>query len=481
MVMGELTLDTEVLVIGGGPGGYAAAFRAADLGMDVTMVDMAERPGGECLFRGCIPSKTLLHLAEILHDARRAESMGITFPEPDIDIGKIREHKNKVIDQLANGLVSLSEKRGIQRIKGKAVFESSNKARIYESDTGHIRFKQAIIATGSSAVGLPGTEFKKNGRIINSSGALELPDIPGSMLIVGGGYVGLEIGSVYAALGSRIVLLERGKQLMTGVDPDIVKPLRSRLEGLFEKIHYNTSIESLREEETEVVASFNTESGLEDRSFDRVLVAIGREPNSMDIGLENTKLTVDDKGFIQVDKQMRTSDPNIYAVGDVVGGYMLAHKAHREGKVAAEAIAGKPTVFDARVIPAIVFTLPQVAWCGLTEEQALKEDRRIKVQRFFWQHSGRAVTMDAPEGLTKMIIDPDTERIEGAGFSGRDTEGLIAEAVLAIEMGALVQDIALTVHAHPTLSETEAEVAEIFLGSATHFLSREVKGGQVKR
>ncbi|HIJ56576.1 MAG TPA: dihydrolipoyl dehydrogenase [Deltaproteobacteria bacterium] len=475
MVMGELMQETEVLVIGGGPGGYSAAFRAADLGMEVTMVDMAERPGGVCLFRGCIPSKTYLHLAELIHDTRRAAEMGITFDKPKIDLKGIRNWKESVIDKMANGLVTLSERRGVQRIKGRAVFESSDSVRIYDSDISHIKFRHAVVATGSHPIPFPGISPKKDGRIMTSTGALDLVDVPESLLIIGGGYVGLEIGTVYASLGSRITVVELTDKLLAGVDPDLVEPLHRRLKELFEVIHLNTKVVSMEETASNVNVRIHGGSEKTEQRFDRVLVGIGRQPNSKGLDLGQTKIKVDDRGFIEVDDQQRTADSKIFAVGDVTGGYMLAHKASREGKVAAEVIVGEPSAFDARAIPAVVYTNPQIAWAGITEEQAKKQNLTISVRRFPWKFSGRATTMGAPEGLTKIIAEPETNRILGVGIVGREAEGLIAEAVLAIEMGALVDDLALSIHAHPTLSETESEAAEIFLGSSTHILPKTIK------
>ena len=475
MVMGELMQETEVLVIGGGPGGYSAAFRAADLGMEVTMVDMAERPGGVCLFRGCIPSKTYLHLAELIHDTRWAAEMGITFDKPKIDLEGIRNWKGSVIDKMANGLVTLSEKRGVQRIKGRAVFESSDSVRMYDSDISHIKFRHAIVATGSHPIPFPGISAKKDGRIMTSTGALDLVDVPESLLIIGGGYVGLEIGTVYASLGSRITVVELTDQLLAGIDPDLVEPLHRRLKEIFEVVHLNTKVVSMEETASNVKVRIHDGSKRTEQRFDRVLVGIGRQPNSKGLGLEQTKIKVDDRGFIEVDDQQRTADSKIFAVGDVAGGYMLAHKASREGKVAAEVIVGEPSAFDARAIPAVVYTDPQIAWAGITEEQAKKQNLTISVQRFPWKFSGRAATMGAPKGLTKIIAEPETNRILGIGIVGREAEGLIAEAVLAIEMGALVDDLALSIHAHPTLSETESEAAEMFLGSSTHILPKKAK------
>ena len=472
MVMGELTQEAEVLVIGSGPGGYAAAFRAADLGLDVTMVDPGARPGGVCLFKGCIPSKTFLYLAELIHDAARAEDMGISFGKPRIDLEALRTWKGDVIDQMANGLVSLTNQRGVQLLKGRAEFESSDTVRIHDSEVSHIKFRHAILATGSRPIPFPETTFTSGGRIISSTGALDLADVPENLLILGGGYVGLELGTVYAALGSRVRLVELEDRLLMGVDQDLVRPLHRKLEKLFESINLKTRIVSMTENKNGVDVFFEGNMDTPQQTFDKVLVAIGRQPCTRDIGLENTKVKLDDRGFVEVDDRQRTADERIFAVGDVIGGMMLAHKATREGKVAAEVIAGKPSAFDVRAIPAVVYTDPQIAWCGVTEEQARNENKDIKVQRFPWKFSGRATTMGATEGLTKIIVEPATGRIIGVGITGRDTEGLISEGVLAIEMGALAEDMALSIHPHPTLSETEAEAAEIFLGSATHILSR---------
>ena len=469
MVMGELAQETELLVIGGGPGGYAAAFRAADLGMDVALVDISDRPGGVCLFRGCIPSKTYLHLSELIYDAAHAAAMGLTFGPPEIDLETIRAHKNNVVDKLANGLVSLSESRGVQRIKGRVVFEGSNSVRIHESEISHIRYHHAILATGSRPIPFPGVPFRKGGRIMSSTGALALADIPSTLLVVGGGYVGLELGSVYASLGSKVSVVELGDRLLPGVDSDLVVPLKRRLESSFESIMLDTRVTALNEDDDQVVVTFGNER---QENFDRVLVAIGRHPNTKNLRLENTGVKLNDQGFVIVDEHMRTADEKIFAIGDVIGGMMLAHKATYEGKIAAEVIGGEPSAFDARAIPAVVYTDPQIAYCGLTEEDARKQNIKVEVNRFPWKFSGRATTMGAPEGLTKMIIEADSGRILGVGFTGRDAEGLISEGVLAVEMGALAQDLALSIHPHPTLSETAMETAEIYTGSATHIIAR---------
>ena len=469
MVMGELTQETDVLVIGGGPGGYAAAFRAADLGLDVTMVDLVERPGGVCLYKGCIPSKTFLFLSELILDAKRAAAMGVRFETPTIDLEGLRAYRNRVIDQLSEGLVNLSKGRGVQRIQGRAVFENSQMARVVGVETTRIRFRHAIVATGSYPIPFPGSPYIPGGRIMDSSGALALADVPETLLVVGGGYVGLEFGSVYAALGSRVVLVEMGTQILPGVDRDLVRPLHRTLDRIFTDLHFDTRVAAMEEDADGVNVTLTGAKETTER-FEHVLVAIGRRPNSDDIGLEHTQVKVDPNGFIQVDAQQRTADERIFAVGDVIGGFMLAHKATHEGKIAAEVIAGEPAAFDARAIPAVVYTDPQIAWAGISETEARRKGIPFQVQRFPWKASGRALTMDAPEGLTKIIADPDTQRIIGVGVCGRTAEGLIAEGVLAIEMGALVQDMALSIHPHPTLSETEGEAAEIFLGTATHIL-----------
>ena len=474
MVMGELSQETDLLVIGSGPGGYAAAFRAADLGLDVTMVDTAQRPGGVCLFKGCIPSKTFLFLSELIHDAQRAENMGITFGKPQIDLKALREWKAKVIDTMANGLVSLSQRRGVQVLQGRVQFESSDTARLYDCEVSHMKFRHAIIATGSRPIPFPGMEFKPGGRIMSSTGALALADVPQKLLIIGGGYVGLELGTVYAALGSRVSVVELEDRLLAGVDADLVEPLHRRLNTIFESIHLKTKVASMQETDDGVAVVLEGAVKTPEQTFDRVLVAIGRRASSDDIGLENTQVELDERGFIKVDDRLRTTDKRIFAVGDVVGGMMLAHKATHEGKVAAEVIAGQPSAFDVRAIPAVVYTDPQIAWCGLTEEEARAQDIAVKVQRFPWKFSGRATTMGAPEGLTKILVDPDSGRIVGVGICGRNTEGLISEGVLAIEMGALAEDMALSIHPHPTLSETEGEAAELYLGSATHILSKKI-------
>jgi dihydrolipoamide dehydrogenase len=468
--MAELKNEAELLVIGAGPGGYVAAFRAADLGMDVTLVDLEKRPGGECLFRGCIPSKTLLFLAELLHDAQRSGDMGIKFGKPQIDLDRIRAWKDQVIDKLTNGLLTLSKRRKVQLLQGRAVFEGSDRVRLENSEASQIRFRHAILATGSYSTPFRDIPFVKGGRIMDSAGALELPDIPRSLLVLGGGYVGLEMGTVYAALGSRVTVAVRGDRLLRGADPDLVDVLLFRLKEIFEAIHFNTRVVSLKEREEGVDVKFEGAPDKAEQTFDRVLVAIGRRPNTGKIGLEKTKVKLNEQGFVVVDEQRRTTDEKIFAIGDVAGPPLLAHKAFREGKVAAEVIKGKPSAFDVQAIPAVVYTDPQVAWAGLREEQARKENRNVEVERYLWKFSSRATTMGVSDGVTKMILNPETGRILGVGICGRDTEGMISEGTLAIEMGAVAQDLGLTIHPHPTLSEMVGEAAELFTGTVTHVL-----------
>lgn len=470
MVMGDMEMNTDLLVIGGGPGGYGAAFRAADLGLDVIMVDPNPRPGGVCLHKGCIPSKTFLHLAELILDARRAQRMGISFAEPELDLIAMRTWKEQVVDSMADGLVTLAKRRGVLLIEGMSHFISSTTVRLEGANISSIHFKHGIIATGSKPIELPGVPFSPHGRIMDAAAALNLPDIPKNLLVVGGGYVGLELGSVYAALGSKVTLVEYENRLLQQIDADLVLPLQKRLAKLFTEMLFGVQVDSMQENNENVEVSLKKDGKTERRSFDRVLVAIGRTPNSENLGLEHTQVNLDNRGFILVNDQQRTSDRHLFAVGDVAGGVMLAHKATREGRVAAEIIGGKQSGFDARAIPAVVYTDPQISWCGLTEQQAKAENIQYINQKFPWKYSGRAQTMGMTDGFTKLLIDPQTGRILGVGITGRNAEGLISEAALAIEMGALAEDLALTIHPHPTLSETEAEAAEIFQGSPTHML-----------
>lgn len=467
MVMGEETLQAELLIIGGGSGGYAAAFRAAEMGSQVVLVTDEERLGGVCLHRGCIPSKALLEATKLIGTARQASAWGLKFDEPEIDLDQLRTWKDDIVAQLVDGLGSLSEQHDIKLIQGYAEFEESNKVRLQDAEIAHIEFEHAIIATGSRPIALPDVEFRPNRRVMDAAAALELPDIPETLLIVGGGYIGLEMGMVYAALGSRVTLVEMMEGLLPGTDRDLVKPLARRAEELFAAVHLNTRVTALEESDDGVSLEFDGEA-VEPQQFDRVLIAIGRQPNTENLGLENTGVKVNDAGFIDVNEQCRTAAEHIFAVGDVVGEPMLAHKAMHEGKIAAEVIAEKPAAFDARAVPAVVYTDPEVAYCGLMEDEASQQGYEIKVGRFPWRASGRAVTKGSPEGLTKIVFDAATDRVLGIGIVGRGAAELIAEGALAVEMGALADDLALTIHPHPTLTETISEAAEVFLGKPIH-------------
>jgi dihydrolipoamide dehydrogenase len=464
--------NLHVAVVGGGPGGYAAAFLAADLGMQVTLIDPESNPGGVCLYRGCIPSKALLHVAKLIEESQQARNWGIDFPEPKIDLTRLRTWKESVVKKLTGGLGQLSKQRHVEYIQGRAAFENSTTLRISKTDSTEamLSFDRIIIATGSRPAIIPALKLDSP-RLMDSTGALDLQDIPGSLLVVGGGYIGLELGSVYAALGTQVTVVEMLSGLLPGADRDLVLPLHKRLEKMFETILLNTTVESLKEDGAGIRATFAGPAVQEkdkEKTFDRVLVSVGRKPNSEIPGLEKTQVHVNPRGFIEVNKQLQTADPSIYAIGDVVGEPMLAHKASHEGRTAVEAIAGHKVAFEPSAIPAVVFTDPEVAWCGLTEAQAEKENREIKVAKFPWGASGRAVTLDRPEGTTKLIIDPQTERILGVGIVGAGAGELIAEGVLAIEMAALASDVAMTIHPHPTLSETVMESAEVFFGASTH-------------
>ena len=461
---------TQVAVIGAGPGGYAAAFMAADLGLDVTLIDLDPNPGGACLYRGCIPSKVLLHVAKVIADARDAEHYGITFAAPTINIEKLRHSVNAVIGKLTGGLGQLCKARKIQFIQGRANFEDSSTLKITK-DSGQaeiLRYRYAILAAGSRPAILE-KFLLDSPRVLNSTTALRMDDIPDTLLVVGAGYIGLELGSVYAMLGTKVTVVEMAPTILPGTDPDLVAPLACRMEPLMHKIILNAKVTDMKEATNGIKVTMEA-PGLElpNQVFEKVLICVGRKPNSSGLGLMNTKVTVDDHGFVIVDRQRRTMDPNIFAIGDIVGNPMLAHKASHEGRVAAEVIAGRNVVFAPRAIPAVVFTDPEIAWCGLTETQAAREGRAIRVARFPWQASGRAMTLDRPEGMTKLIADPDTDVVLGVGIVGTGAGELISEGVLAIEMGALASDIHLTIHPHPTLGETIMESAEIIFGSSTH-------------
>jgi dihydrolipoamide dehydrogenase len=461
--------NLRIAVVGGGPGGYAAAFLAADLGMKVTLIDPEVNPGGVCLYRGCIPSKALLHVAKLIEESHQAKNWGIEFADPKIDLARLRSWKESVVKKLTGGLGQLSKQRSVKYVQGRASFENSNTLRVAKGNGGEesLSFDRIIIATGSRPAVVPSLKIDSP-RMMDSTGALDLQDIPKSLLVVGGGYIGLELGSVYAALGTRVTVVEMLSGLLPGADRDLVLPLHKRLEKAFEGILLNTTVKSLKEEKNGIRATFEGKDVKEkEKVFDRVLVSVGRKPNSEISGLEKTRVQVNQRGFIQVNNQLQTDDPSIFAIGDVVGEPMLAHKASHEGRTAVEVIAGHKYTFEPNAIPAVVFTDPEVAWAGLTETQAQAEGRQIKVAKFPWGASGRAVTIDRTEGMTKMLIDPETERVLGVGIVGPGAGELIAEGVLAIEMAALAGDLELTIHPHPTLSETVMEAAEVFYGTST--------------
>ena len=461
--------NLHIAVVGAGPGGYAAAFMAADLGMKVTLIDPEVNPGGVCLYRGCIPSKALLHVAKLIDESRHAKNWGVEYADPKIDIARLRSWKDSVITKLTGGLGQLSKQRSVRYIQGTAAFESSNALRI--SKPGGVEetlsFDRIVLATGSRPAIIPSLKLDSP-RVMDSTGALNITEIPASLLVVGGGYIGLELGSVYAALGSKVSVVEMTAGLLPGADRDLVLPLHKRLEKSFAAIMLNTTVSSLKEEAGGIRVTFKNEKGeSSEQFFDTVLVSVGRKPNSEIPGLDKTKVKVNPRGFIQVNKQLQTDDPAIYAIGDVVGEPMLAHKASHEGRTAAEAIAGHKVAFEPSAIPAVVFTDPEIAWCGLTETQAQKDNRNIKVAKFPWAASGRALTLDRTEGMTKLIIDPESARVLGVGIVGVGAGELISEGVLAVEMAALAGDLELTIHPHPTLSETVMEAAEVFYGRAT--------------
>ncbi|MGB2605883.1 MAG: dihydrolipoyl dehydrogenase [Candidatus Sulfotelmatobacter sp.] len=461
----------RLAVVGAGPGGYAAAFLAADLGMQVTMIDPEVNPGGVCLYRGCIPSKALLHVAKLIEESQQAKNWGIDFPPAKIDLVRLRTWKEGVVKRLTGGLGILSKQRHVEYIQGRAAFENSTTLRISKTVGTEtvLSFDRIVVATGSRPAIIPALKLDSP-RLMDSTDALNLEDIPASLLVVGGGYIGLELGSVYAALGTRVTVVEMLPGLLPGADRDLVLPLHKRLEKIFETILLNTTVASLKEDGAGIRATFEgaaVNDNNREKRFDRVLVSVGRKPNSEIPGLENTRVHVGPRGFIEVNKQLQTADPSIYAIGDVVGEPMLAHKAMHEGRTAVEAIAGRKVAFEPNAIPAVVFTDPEVAWCGLTETQAEKENREIKIAKFPWGASGRAVTLDRPEGMTKLVVDPKTERVLGVGIVGVGAGELIAEGVLAIEMAALAHDVALTIHPHPTLSETVMESAAVFYGTST--------------
>jgi dihydrolipoamide dehydrogenase len=464
--------STQVVVVGGGPGGYAAAFLAADLGLTTALVDPEPNPGGVCVYRGCIPSKALLHVAKLLHEAKQARAWGIEFGDPAVNLDVLRSFKDNVVKRLTAGTGQLAKHRKVRYLQGTAAIDDAQTLTISLSGGGSERltFEHAILATGSTPAMPPALEVD-DPRVMDSTGALDLPDIPKSLLVVGGGYIGLELGSVYAALGSAVTVVEMTSGLLPGADRDLVDLLSRSVTKVMKKVYLDTRVAKMKAEPGGIRVSLEgekLEAQEREQVFDRVLVSVGRRPNSKIPGLERTRVKLDERGFIEVDDQMRTAEPSIFAIGDVVGDPMLAHKASHEGRVAAEVIAGEKVAFQPQAIPAVVFTDPELAWAGLTETQARKEGREVSIAKFPWGASGRAITLDRTDGMTKLILDPSTERILGVGLVGPGAGELIAEGVLAIEMGATATDLKLSIHPHPTLTETLMESAEVFFGQATH-------------
>ena len=470
-------ITTQLVVVGGGPGGYAAAFLAADLGLSTALVDPEVNPGGVCVYRGCIPSKALLHVAKLIDESRHAKAWGIEFGEPKVNLAKLREFKDTVVKRLTSGTGQLVKHRKIQYLQGLAeIVDPHNlKVRLADGKSEDVRFEHAILATGSVPA-IPPMLKIDDPRVMDSTAALDLPDIPKSLLVVGGGYIGLELGSVYAALGSAVTVVEMTNGLLPGADRDLVDVLAKRVAQTMKAVLLETKVVQMKAEAKGIRVTFEGNVDAKEQVFDRVLVSVGRRPNSAIPGLDKTHVQIDQRGFIMVDEQRRTHEPSIFAIGDVAGEPMLAHKASHEGRVAVEVMAGENVAFAPRAIPAVVFTDPELAWAGLTETQAAKENRRVTIAKFPWGASGRAITLDRTDGLTKLILDPDSERLLGVGLVGPGAGELIAEGVLAIEMGANATDLKLSIHPHPTLTETMMESAEVFFGQATH-VYRPKRGG----
>ncbi len=458
----------SVIVLGAGPGGYAAAFYAADLGMQVTLVDEEKNPGGVCLYRGCIPSKALLHVAKVVDESKHAGAWGVDLGTPKIDLDKLRAYKNSVVEKLTSGTGQIAKLRKVNYIQGRATLTGPTSMSVKTAGgTQDVSADYIVLATGSYPTKIPGLNLDSP-RLLDSTGALDLPAIPKTLLVVGGGYIGLELGSVYAALGTKVSVVEMTPTLLPGADRDLVKPLQQRIEKTFAKVMLATKVTGMVAAKSGIAVTFEGEGAPASETYDYVLVSIGRRPNSKIDGLDKTKVKIDAKGFIETDGQRRTAEPTMFAIGDVAGEPMLAHKASHEARVAIEAIAGHKAVFEPAAIPAVVFTDPEVAWAGLTEADAEKAGRKVEVTRFPWPASGRAIAIDRTDGMTKLVIDPDSGRILGVGMVGSGAGELIAEGVLAIEMGATAEDMKLTIHPHPTLSETVMEAAEVFFGQATH-------------
>lgn len=463
MVVGEFTQETDLLVLGGGPGGYHAAFRAAENGIQTTIVEMMPSLGGVCLHHGCIPSKTYLSMTETIHTAERSKAMGIEFGSPKLDIDAIRGWKNEVVNKLAGGLDIVAKKHKVDRVTGKATFEDGRTVGIEGAEISRIKFRRAIIATGSRPIELKGIQIDSP-RVLTSRTALELEDIPKKLLVLGGGYIGLELGQVFAGFGSSVTVVEMLSDLLPGVDSDLVRPLKKRLKEQFAEICLDTKVTGMKEVKGGIEVAFDGKNPPKSKKFDKVLVAVGRYPNSRDLGLDKAGVQVDERGFIKVDKQFKTSVPRIHAIGDVIGNPMLAHKAQHEGTVVADILAGKNEVFDPRAIPAVVFTDPEIAWAGFTESEAKAAKMDIVVKKMPWSASGRAVALGRTDGVTKLIFEKSSNRLIGIGLAGVHVGEMIAEGVHALEMGSVAYDLHKTIHPHPTLSETIGEVASLAAG-----------------
>jgi dihydrolipoyl dehydrogenase len=467
--------SVQVAVLGAGPGGYAAAYYAADLGMQVALVDEEKNPGGVCLYRGCIPSKALLHVAKVIDDARHARNWGVTFAEPDIDLDRLRSFKQGVVDKLTSGVGQVGRLRKVKYLQGRGTLTGPRSMTIAGAGgETELLFEHCVLATGSHPARVPSLSIDSP-RMLDSTSALDLPDVPPSLLVIGGGYIGLELGTVYATLGSRVSVVEMTPGLLPGADRDLVTVLHKRLEKLFAAIMLNTKVVKVTEDGDGIRVVFEGDVTPKEQRFDRVLVAVGRRPNSRIPGLDSTRVKADPKGFIEVDGQRRTAEPSIFAIGDVAGEPMLAHKASHEARVAIDAMAGHKAEFEPLAIPAVVFTDPEIAWCGLTEAEAAARGVGVAVAKFPWGALSRAITVDRPEGVTKLVLDPTSRRVLGVGIAGSGAGELIAEGVLAVEMGATADDLKLTIHPHPTLSESLMESAEVFFGQSTH-VYKPVKG-----
>jgi len=460
-------IECKLVVLGSGPGGYTAAFRAADLGVDTVLVERYATLGGVCLNVGCIPSKALLHAAAVIDEAEAMAAHGVSFGKPKLDLDKLRSFKNKVVGQLTGGLAGMSRQRKVRTVQGVGSFVSPHELEVETAEGKKlVRFEHAIIAAGSQSVKLPAFPWDDE-RVMDSTGALELKDVPGKLLVVGGGIIGLEMATVYAALGSEVTVVEFMDQLIPGADADLIKPLAKRLGGKLKGVHLKTKVTEAKATKKGIEVAYEGDSIPETKLFDRVLVAVGRSPNGGKIGADKAGVAVTERGFINVDTQMRTNVPHIFAIGDLVGQPMLAHKATHEARVAAEVVAGMKSHFDARVIPSVAFTDPEVAWVGVTEREAKEKGLKIGVGKFPWAASGRAIGIDRTEGFTKLIFDEETHRVVGGAIVGPHAGDLIAEITHAIEMGSEAADIGLTIHPHPTLSESVGMAAEVYEGTIT--------------